>query len=212
MLVVSGWQAHQKSKLRQAADKFWAARNVQDLEIISEDFSRTPYAPLAMLASAKEYFNLGKYSQALKKYSDFQIQNPTHHMVDVARVGELHCREAMGQAAEACEGFKAFVARNADHYLMPQALLGEARCLEVLSRPQESKALYEEFISTHTNSRWMPKMKENLKLLTRRMEKPAVTAAVPMPAAAATSVALPIPAPTNVTPSAMIDLSGFQTK
>jgi len=199
LIISMGYKNYKASKASQSWEKLWSAKSPQDFEIVMEDYPSSPATPVALLKVAKAYFDAQNYSLSIKKYDAFLTKYPQHRFVHIARVGKLHCREALGQVNEALKGFTAFAVQNPNHYLAPQATLGRARCLGHMGRNEEAKAVYKELIAARPDSGWSMKAEESLKLLGRRAQ-PAVSMTVPIPSGNATNA--PIPAP-------LIDLSNF---
>ncbi len=181
VMAVNFYRFRQERRVVEAGRRLSSARSVADLEAVARDFEKSPVAPLAVLALAKQHFDNGNYGQALFEYERFLVQWPSHEMADVAALGRIFCIEARGHhdaLEEAASAFGAFAADYPVHYLAPQALLGRARCLEQLGRLEEARAIYEDFIAGDDRNPWVIRAEELLESVQRRIERRA-TAILP---------------------------------
>lgn len=179
-----------QKKADEAERMLFNARSVQDISSMISKYPATPLTPLAFLKLAKAYYEAGNYDLALNKYADFKQKYPAHDLVDVAELGRLHSMEALGQTDQAMKGFDDFARNNPRHYLAPQAMFGQARCLEQQGRLNEARALYEDFVTAHPKSDWIPRVKELLDNVTKKMEGGDIAQPVETPAATAAPVAI----------------------
>ena len=115
---------------RDALQLLGSARSVSDLESITEKYTSATVAPLALLRTAKVYYDSGNYGLAVQKYDQFANQFGDHPFVAAAKLGKSHCVEAQGRLQEALQGYKQFSREQPRHFLTPQAIFGEGRCLE----------------------------------------------------------------------------------
>jgi len=163
------YRVHARSVVHRSSAMLYAAQSVQDLEAVVEQYGSTPAVPLALLKLAKAYFDAGNYELAVQRYADFSRKFAEHPMAGVAELGRVHCLEARGQLQEALQAFEAYTEQRPGDFLMGQALLGKARCLEQLARPDEARIVYEDFIVGHPDSPWLPRARDMLESMDRRM-------------------------------------------
>ena len=172
VLVIGVWMYKERKKqsIVVASQILSAAKTPKDLETIVSSHASTPYAPLAMLKLAKNYFNAGDYDRAMAQYAEFKQKYPQHPMADGAELDRVYCVEAKGQTEEALKGFASFAESHTNHFLAPQSMFGQARCLEQLGRHPEARTIYEDFIAAHPDSGWVSKAEELLALNTRKLK------------------------------------------
>jgi tetratricopeptide (TPR) repeat protein len=183
-LALGSWYARRRDNARaQAAELYWNARTPQELEAMTEDYSESPLASLALLKAAKEQYDAGEYAAALKLYRDFQEREPNHFMLDSARMGEWHSREMLGQIQEALRGFAQFVDQHAESPLAPQAVFGQSRCMEAMGLYENARGVLERFIESDRHAEWKDMAQKKLKALDRRATRTAASAVIPVPPA-----------------------------
>jgi len=158
------------SEKQGVAEKLFSARNPQDLELLMNQNSSSPIAPLALLKLAKLHFNSGNYDMAMSKYDEFKTRYPKHELADAAEIGKLHCMEARNQMQDALTGFTSFTAARTNHFLYAEAVMGQARCLVQLGRQKEAITIYEDFIAAHPKSAWTAKIEDLMKALKKKPE------------------------------------------
>src|SRR5450759_3109707 len=107
-----------------------------------------------MLIMGREMYQAGDYAGAVALYQRFEKEFPKHPLKAVAGMGQIQCKEAMGQVTEAAEAYTRFAQVKAGHYLAPLATLGRARCLAVMGRGEDARQVYEEFIAANPKSPW----------------------------------------------------------
>ncbi len=177
-----------------------SAQSPEQLQTVVADYARTPSAPVALLALARDDYQAARYTDARKRYEAFAQAYPRHAMAAFAQLGVALCDEALGADAAALAAYtKLAVEQAAREMIGPQALFGKARLLDRAGKTDEARAIYEEFVAGHAGSPWLPVAEaalEALKLgpgLTRVAPAPAPALAVPpaaplLPAPAAPAV------------------------
>lgn len=186
VLAVSIYRGRADAARQQAMQMLMSARTLQDLQVLIDEHPGAAAAPLALLKSAKLYYDSGDYDTSLNKYDAFTETYGDHEMADAARMGRLHCLEARYQLDEALAGYEAFAAENAGHFLESQAHFGRARCLQELGRLEEARTVYEDFMAANPDSGWLQRAEERLRVLTDKIEaaRDGESAAVPLTAPA----------------------------
>jgi tetratricopeptide (TPR) repeat protein len=177
VVVVLGvflYRTHQQSRQDQASRMLGEARNVEALQALITQYPGTPAARLAVLQTAKAFYDAGDYAAASTSYSEFAARNPKHPMVAVAHLGKIECMEAMGQTAEALTAYSKFITEHAGSFLTPPALFGKARCLEQMQKPNEARTVYEDFLTANPKSPWKNDIEESLRQLDRETRKATV--------------------------------------
>jgi outer membrane protein assembly factor BamD (BamD/ComL family) len=169
ILVIVHRDTQSKETLSEASRLYFNARSAQDLTSIVQNYPTTPLAPLALVRLAKFHYDTGDFNNALTRYTEFLSKHPDHMMRDVAELGRVHCVEASGQVQAALDGFTAFAAKNPGSYLLPQAIIGQGRCLEQLGQWKSARAVYEDFVTAHPDSGWVPRVKELLDAVSRKL-------------------------------------------
>lgn len=192
-----------------ASQLLMGARNTEQLQQVISRYSSTPSAPVAMLALASQYFEVGQYDLAQFTYAQFEQKYPKHPMARAAELGKAQCLEAGGQVGQARDAFESFAKADPDHFLTPLALLGKARCLTQLGLFAEAKVTYEDFIAANPESGWTPLAETGLLFVDKEIrakgktpetKPPAPT--VPAAPSASSPAALPLWAPSAPAASA----------
>ncbi len=150
-------RSHRQVQRKRAAQQLATARSANDLEAIVVDYAKTPSAPLALLAAAKNYYDSGNYDVAESKYDEFLAGYSDHPMALAASLGKIHCREARGDSASlaaAATDYAAFATANPDSYLTPLATFGKARCLQQSGDLGGAQQAYDEFLLKNPGSPW----------------------------------------------------------
>ena len=155
LVIIGGFSWYRSNKAAgeaKAAEMLSAARSAKQIEEVIKQYPSALAAQTAMLQLAKTYYDSGNYGMASTAYSDFESKYPKHPMVDVARLGKIHCQEATGQSEEALAGFEAFLKSHTNHFLSAVATFGKARTLEQMGQLTEARAVYEDYMAANPES------------------------------------------------------------
>ncbi len=155
LVVVGGLSWYRSSKSAgeaKAAEMLSVARSSKQIEEVIKQYPSARAAQTAILQLAKTYYDSGNYGMASTSYADFERKYPNHPMVDVARIGKIHCQEATGQSEDALAGFEAFLKSHTNHFLSAVATFGKARTLEQMDRLTEARTVYEDFMAANPES------------------------------------------------------------
>lgn len=174
IIVVLGvflFRTHRQNSEDQASRMLGEARNAQALQAVIVQYPGTPAARLALLQTAKAFYDAGDFGAASASYSEFASKYPKHPMVAVAHLGKIACTESMGQIPEALSAYSTFMKENPDSFLTPTALFGKARCLEQMQKYSEARAVYEDFLVANPKSPWKNDVEEALRQLDRDSRK-----------------------------------------
>jgi len=158
-------------KADEAAQLLTESRTTKDLETLLEEHSGSALVPVALMKSAKLYYDSANYNVAMEKYEEFIEKHPEHPMAAAAALGKTQCMEARGQVQDAMLDYIKFAGEHQDHYLVPQAAIGQARCLEQLGRLAEAQGVCENFVEANPESAWMPLAEEMAERLTKKIAR-----------------------------------------
>lgn len=168
-----------------------AGSSAQLNEIVRQ-FPSSKAAELASFMAARAQYDAGNFAEADQIYTDFLKKHPKHFLSPAAKLGRIHCQEAVGQVEDSLTAFRQFSKDNASELaLITVARLGEARCLRELGKLQEAVAVYETLLLELPKSEWQPLIEDLKSTATRDLER----MSKPMNPAAAAPVAVPAPAP-----------------
>lgn len=123
-----GWKSHRAAMKAAASDAAVNAYTTEEIEEAVSKFSGTATAGALKLRLAKNYFDNGRYEEALAQYEALDGKAPDG-FADVPVVGRAQCLEALKRFPEALAAFDAFVQASPKGYLTLTAQLGAARCL-----------------------------------------------------------------------------------
>lgn len=123
-----GWKSHRAALKAAASDAAVNAYTTEEIEESVSKFSGTATAGALKLRLAKNYFDNGRYEEALAQYEALDGKAPDG-FADVPAVGRAQCLEALKRFPEALAAFDAFVQASPKGYLTLTAQLGAARCL-----------------------------------------------------------------------------------
>ena len=132
-----GWKGHRAATKAAASDAVVNAYTTEEIEDAVAKFGGTDAGGALKLRLAKNYFDNGRYDEALAKYEELDGKAPDG-FADVPAVGKAQCLEAKGQYAEAQAAFDAFVQATPNGYLTLTAQLGAARCLAQQGKKDEA--------------------------------------------------------------------------
>ena len=121
-----GWKHHKQAVKQAASDALVNAYTTEEIEDAVAKFSGSATAGALKLRLAKNYFDAGRYEEALAQYESL-VGNAPDGFADVPAVGKAQCLEALGKFAEAATAFDAFAEANPTNYLTLTARLGAAR-------------------------------------------------------------------------------------
>ncbi len=123
-----GWKNHRAAMKAAASDAAVNAYTTEEIEEAVSKFSGTATAGALKLRLAKNYFDNGRYEEALAQYEALDGKAPDG-FADVPAVGKAQCLEALKKFPEALAAFDAFVQASPNGYLTLTAQLGAVRCL-----------------------------------------------------------------------------------
>ena len=121
-----GWKNHRAAVKAAASDALANAYTAEEIEDSVAKFSGTAAEGALKLRLAKNYFDAGRYEEALSQYESL-IGNAPDGFADIPVVGKAQSLEALGRFDEAAAAFDAFVEASPSNYLALTAQLGAAR-------------------------------------------------------------------------------------
>jgi tetratricopeptide (TPR) repeat protein len=179
------YQNKARKSREQAFTQLSVAGSAAQLNEIVRQFPSSKAAELAAFMGARAQYDAGNYAEAAQSYDDFLKNHPKHFLSPAAKLGRIHCQEAVGQVDEALSAFRQFAKDNpSETALVTVARLGEARCLRQLGKLQDAVAIYETLLLQLPKSEWQPLI-EDLKSSTARELERMNKAIAPAPAPAA---------------------------
>lgn len=129
-LCVAGWYGwkHYSESTRAAASAAVAnANTTEELEEAVSRFSGADSEAVLKIRLAKNYYDAGRYDEALAAYEGLSSSVPAE-FADIPPMGKAACLEAQKKFADALAAFEAFAAENPKSPFRLTALLGAARC------------------------------------------------------------------------------------
>ena len=132
-----GWKNHRAATRVAASDAVVNAYTTEEIEEAVSKFSGTASAGALKLRLAKNYFDNGRYEEALAQYEALEGNAPDG-FADVPVVGKAQSLEALKRFDEALAAFDAFVQASPKGYLTLTAQLGAARCLAESGKKDEA--------------------------------------------------------------------------
>ena len=129
-IAVGGWYGwkHHKAAVKEAASNALVnAYTTEEIEDAVSKFSGSDSAGAMKIRLAKNYYDAGRYDEALAQYEGLLKKAP-EGFADIPVVGKAQCLEALGKFDEAAKAFDAFAEANPTNYLTLTAQLGAARC------------------------------------------------------------------------------------
>ena len=121
-----GWKNHKQAVKAAASDALVNAYTTEEIEDAVAKFAGSATEGALKLRLAKNYFDGGRYEEALAQYEAL-VGNAPDGFADVPVVGKAQCLEALGRFDEAAKAFDAFAEANPTNYLTLTAQLGAAR-------------------------------------------------------------------------------------
>ena len=128
-IAVGGWHAwksHKAAVKAAASDALVSAYTTEEIEDAVAKFSGSATGSALKLRLAKNYFDAGRYEEALAQYEALEGSAP-EGFADIPAVGKAQCLEALGKFDEAAKAFDAFAEASPKNYLALTAQLGAAR-------------------------------------------------------------------------------------
>ena len=122
-----GWKNHKAAVKAAASDALVNAYTTEEIEDAVSKFSGSATEGALKLRLAKNYFDAGRYEEALAQYEALEGKAP-EGFADIPAVGKAQCLEALGKFDEAAKAFDAFAEASPKNYLTLTAQLGAARC------------------------------------------------------------------------------------
>ncbi len=179
LLAIMAWKTRTERKRDQAFIQYAVASTAAQFEEILEQFPGTRAAELSMLLAARAKYDQSRFEEANRLYTSFLQKFPGHFLEPIARLGQVHCREATGLLDDALSDYRRLAAgfTNATAFLTI-ARLGEARCLRQMGLLDDALAVYDDLLIAFPENGWAPLI-EDLKQATereaRRMKLPPPT-------------------------------------
>ena len=121
-----GWKNHRAAVKAAASDALVSAYTTEEIEDAVEKFAGSATEGALKLRLAKNYFDAGRYEDALAQYEALVGAAPDG-FADIPVVGKAQCLEALGKFDEAAKAFDAFAEASPKNYLALTAQLGAAR-------------------------------------------------------------------------------------
>ena len=122
-----GWKNHKAAVKAAASDALVSAYTTEEIEDAVAKFSGSATEGALKLRLAKNYYDAGRYEEALAQYETL-VGNAPDGFADIPVVGKAQCLEALGKFDEAAKAFDAFAEASPKNYLTLTAQLGAARC------------------------------------------------------------------------------------
>ena len=122
-----GWKNHKAAVKAAASDALVSAYTTEEIEDAVAKFSGSATEGALKLRLAKNYYDAGRYEEALAQYEAL-VGNAPDGFADIPVVGKAQCLEALGRFDEAAKDFDAFAEASPKNYLALTAQLGAARC------------------------------------------------------------------------------------
>lgn len=137
------YKNHRQAKATAVNTAVLQAQSVEDLEIAVSENGGSKAGNALRLRLAKEYFDAGKYEDALRIYDECLAKGSLAGFEEIATLGRAHALEAVGKNDEALAAYRNFQKNCEKSFLVNKAQLGEARALALLGKKDEAKALLE---------------------------------------------------------------------
>lgn len=123
-----GWKSHRASVKADSSAALVETFTTEEIEDAVAAYSGEKSEGALKLKLAKNYFDSGKYEEAMALYEELDGNAP-EGFADIPVVGKAQCLEALGKFAEAQAAFDKFAEANGKSYLALTAQLGVARCI-----------------------------------------------------------------------------------
>lgn len=123
-----GWKSHRASVKADSSAALVETFTTEEIEDAVAAYSGEKSEGALKLKLAKNYFDSGKYEEAMALYEELDGNAP-EGFADIPVVGKAQCLEALGKFAEAQAAFDKFAEANGKSYLALTAQLGAARCI-----------------------------------------------------------------------------------
>ncbi|MEI7945170.1 MAG: tetratricopeptide repeat protein [bacterium] len=143
---VMGGKYYYKSSIAAANKELLKANTTEELESLVNHYSNWKVGHTARLRLAKNYYDTGKYEDALAMYDICVSKGKPSGFVEVAVMGRAMCFEALAtdkRLEEAMAAYTGFEKANPTHFLVMQAQMGQARVLTLQGKKDEAKKLLE---------------------------------------------------------------------
>ena len=121
-----GWKNHKAAVKAAASDALVNAYTTEEIEDAVAKFAGSATEGALKLRLAKNYYDAGRYEEALAQYEAL-VGNAPDGFADIPVVGKAQCLEALGKFDEAAKAFDAFAEASPKNYLALTAQLGAAR-------------------------------------------------------------------------------------
>ena len=121
-----GWKNHKAAVKAAASNALVNAYTTEEIEDAVAKFAGSATEGALKLRLAKNYFDAGRYEEALAQYEALEGNAP-EGFADIPAVGKAQCLEALGKFDEAAKAFDAFAEASPKNYLALTAQLGAAR-------------------------------------------------------------------------------------
>jgi len=162
LAALSIWRSSAQADQEAASRLLTEATSAEQLQEVIDAFPKSPAAPAALLAVAKDHYRTRDYAAARDAYDQFITNYAGHEFVLIAKLGRVVCSEEMGDAETALKGFTEFTTAHPDHFLTAQAILGRARCMEAGGQLAEARVVYEDFVAASGEGPWSTLAEESL--------------------------------------------------
>ena len=121
-----GWKNHRAAVKAAASEALVNAYTTEEVEDAVAKFAGSATEGALKLRLAKNYFDAGRYEEALAQYEALEGNAPDG-FADIPVVGKAQCLEALKRFDEAAAAFDAFAEASPKNYLTLTAQLGAAR-------------------------------------------------------------------------------------
>ncbi|MBM2841423.1 MAG: Tetratricopeptide domain protein, partial [Bacteroidetes bacterium] len=125
-------------------------RNILGLKAIVEEYGSTHSGNLAKLYLADSYYNLDKFSEALKEYDEF---SPEGQLLTVSRYAGIGaCQEALKNYNEAAENFEKAATKYPNDLNAAENLNNAARNFAAAGQKEQALDLYKKLKKDHSTT------------------------------------------------------------
>ena len=172
-IAVGGWHAwknHKAAVKAAASDALVSAYTTEEIEDAVAKFAGSATEGALKLRLAKNYYDAGRYEEALAQYEAL-VGNAPDGFADIPVVGKAQCLEALGKFDEAAKEFDAFAEASPKNYLALTAQLGAVRCFAQSGDKKKALARIDALKAANTDDELAKARIEATESVIKRFEK-----------------------------------------